>query len=220
MSTKTTGLRKRQEISSANRTMLLWIVAASVAVSFLLVASQFLIQRFNYNAKVLGIKNKAVSQLDENLKNIETLKKEFTTLDHGNKNVNSRKVLNALPSELDPSAFGTSIQQAVAPKSGVTLETVSIDRTALNTEGLEPVEGEEPVALTPTPQELRATVAVSGNYDQVANFVKDMELVIRPIKFNKVNLSGSDSNTRATIELTTYYQPKKTVEVKKEVVKE
>lgn len=218
MNAKTTGLRKRQEISSANRTMLLWVVAASVAISFLLVASQFLYQQFAYNGKVLALKNKAVAQLDDNLTNIQELKRNFNTLDVGDSNVNSRKVLNALPSEMDTSAFGTSIQQVVAPKSGVTLEALTID-PANSGESDEDSEGEV-VALPSTPQELRATVAVSGNYDQVASFVRDVELVIRPIKFRTVSLSGSDSNTRATIELTTYYQPKKTVEIKKEVVKQ
>ncbi len=215
MNAKTTGLRKRQEISSSNRTMLLWVVAASIAISFLLVATQFLYQQFTYNAKVLGLKNKAASVLVQNISNVADLKKEFNLLDTEGSKVSSRKVLNALPSQLDPSAFGTSIQQVVAPKSGVSLEAVNIDHSVLDATDAAPA-----TVTTPTPQELKATIAVSGTYEQVASFVRNLELVIRPIKFNKLGLTGSDSNTRATLEVTTYYQPKKTVEVKKEVVKQ
>jgi hypothetical protein len=41
MELKATGLKKRQAISSANRTMFIWVAVASVAISILLVAAQF-----------------------------------------------------------------------------------------------------------------------------------------------------------------------------------
>lgn len=211
MMPKATGLKKRQAISSASRTMFLWVTIASVAVSFLLVGAQFLFQQFMFNSKVFSAKDKAAATLAENKENAEKLKEEFGPLDAGtNPNVNSTKILNALPRELDTSAFGTSLQQIIAPRSGVTLESVNIEG------------GEEGATedSTPTPHEINVSLTVAGQYDQISQFIRDLEITIRPIKVRTMNLTGSDSNTRAAIELTTYYQPSKKVEVKKEEIKQ
>lgn len=205
---KATGLKKRQAISSANRTMFIWVAIASVAVSILLVGAQFLYKQFLYNNKVFAAKSKAASTLAENQQNIVKLKEAFGPLDAGvDKNVSSTKVLNALPREKDSSAFGTSLQQIIAPLSGVTLEAVSIEGQA-----------EEEVTETTGPQPIKASVTVSGSYDQILAFVRDLERVIRPTTIETMNVTGSDANTRLAIDITTYYQTSKGVEIKKEVV--
>ncbi len=210
---RATGLRKRQAIHSASRTMFVWVAVASIAVSFLLVGAQFLYTQFMFNNKVLAAKDKAARTLSEDKENIEKLKENFGPLDAGtNKNVSSAKVLSALPSELDTSAFGTSLQQIIAPRSGVTLEAVTINQ---NQEG-----DDTQSSPSATPQEIPVSVTVSGQYDQISEFIKDLELTIRPIKIRTVNVTGSDSNTRAAIEMTTYYQPAKKVELKKQEVKQ
>jgi len=212
---KVTGLKKRQAINNASRTMLLWVIAASAAVSFFLVGAQFLYSQFSYNNKVFNAKSQAVSTLDQNLKNIEELKQAFAPLDAGtNQYVNSTKILNALPRELDTSPFGTALQQ-IAPRSGVTLDSVDIDGAG---EGV--TEGEDaPVEPDPTPKEIAATITVVGSYDQLAKFIRDLEVTIRPIKINTMNIAGSDATTRATLEITTYYQPSKKVVIEKEELK-
>ena len=63
------------------------------------------------------------------------------------------------------------------------------------------------------PQEIKATLTVAGSYDQLSKFIVDLERTIRPIKITTMNLSGSDTSTRAIIEMTTYYQPAKTVNI-------
>ncbi|HEX6462370.1 MAG TPA: type 4a pilus biogenesis protein PilO [Candidatus Saccharimonadales bacterium] len=213
-SKRITGLKKRQAISSANRTMFAWVAIASIAISILLVAAQFLYKQFLYNNNVYSAKSKAATTLATNQENIVKLKEAFGPLDAGtDKNVSSTKVLNALPREKDTSAFGTSIQQIIAPLSGVTLESVSIESQS---------ESAEAVADGSTgggPQPINASVTVSGSYEQILAFVRDLERVIRPITINTMNVTGSDTNTRLALELTTYWQPAKGVEIKKEVVK-
>lgn len=214
---KVTGLKKRQAIDKASRTMLLWIIAASVGVSFFLVGAQFLYSQFVYNNKVYAAKSEAASTLDQNLVNIEELKNAFGPLDAGtNPNVSSTKVLNALPRELDTSAFGSSLQQAITPRSGVTLDAVDIqgaDDASEESEGTG-----EAVEADPTPKEIKLTATVVGSYDQLTEFIRDLEITIRPIKINTLSVTGSDSNTRATLELTTYYQPSKGVVIEEEEV--
>lgn len=210
---RATGLKKRQAISSANRTMFIWVAVASIAISILLVAAQFLYKQFLYNNNVYSAKAKAASTLAQNQENIVKLKEAFGPLDAGtDKNVSSTKILNALPREKDTSAFGTSIQQVIAPLSGVTLESVSIDSQG---EASEDITSE---TADSGPQPIEASITVSGSYEQILAFVRDLERVIRPITINTMNVTGSDTNTRLAIDITTYYQPSKGVEIKKEVV--
>ncbi len=208
---RATGLKKRQAISSANRTMFAWVAIASIAISILLVAAQFLYKQFLYNNNVYSAKSKAASTLAENQNNIVKLKEAFGPLDAGtDKNVSSTKILNALPREKDTSAFGTSIQQVITPLSGVTLESVSIESQAEDVEPSDEASG---------PQPINASITVSGSYEQVLAFVRDLERVIRPITINTMNVTGSDKNTRLALDITAYWQPAKGVEIKKEVVK-
>jgi len=209
-------VRKRQAIDKAGKTMLLWVGIAAVAVSFLLVASQYIYSQFIYNNKVIGAKDKAAAQLTENLENIETLKSAFGPLDSGtNPNVNSTKILNALPRELDTSAFGSSLQKVIGPRSGISLESVKIEESGESIIANDP--GNEDIQVSQTteivPQEIKATLTVAGSYDQLSKFIVDLERTIRPIKITTMNLSGSDTSTRAIIEMTTYYQPAKTVNI-------
>lgn len=214
---KATGLKKRQAIDKASRTMLLWIIAASVGVSFFLVGAQFLYSQFMYNNAVYAKKTEAVSTLDQNLVNIGELKNAFGPLDAGtNPYVNSTKVLNALPRELDTSAFGSSLQQVIAPRSGVTLDSVDIQGAEESAESLDGEDAATTTSADPTPQEIKVTVTVVGSYDQLTAFIRDLELTIRPVKINTMSVTGSDANTRATLELTTYYQPSKGVIIEEE----
>ena len=66
-----TALRKRTQISKANRTMFLWIAGASALVGFAVVTSIFLGQQLLFNEKVLLEKNKTVSTLNANNKIVE-----------------------------------------------------------------------------------------------------------------------------------------------------
>lgn len=210
-----TTVRKRQAINKASKTMLIWVGAASVAVSFLLVASQYIYGQFVYNNKVISAKDKAINQLNENLKNIETLKSAFGPLDAGtNPYVNSTKILAALPRELDTSAFGSSLQKVIGPRSGITLESVKIEESdaslIANDIGSQAALDVNAVV---EPQEIKATLTVAGSYEQLSKFIKDVEATIRPIRLATMNVSGSDTNTRAIIEMTTFYQPTKGVKI-------
>lgn len=212
------GLKKRQAIDKASQTMLLWVIAAAVTVSILVVGAQFFYSQFTYNNKVIGAKNQAAATLEQNLINIEELKKNFAPLEKGvNPNVDPGKILSALPPELDTSDFGTSLQQVFALEAGVTLVSAQIDSSGGSDEGS--LTGEFTGSSSPTesvPQNLGATIVVSGNYEQIAGFMESLERSIRPITIDTMNLSGTSGSLRATIELTTYYQPEKTFTITKE----
>jgi Tfp pilus assembly protein PilO len=221
-SQRMTGLRKRQQIAQAGRTMFIWIAAAAVAVSLAAVALQFLFTQWTYNNKVVGAKYKASSTLAQNIKNSKELKNKVNEL-VGNQalasirqegsNNNLQVVLDALPSSPDMTALATSVQQAIVPRSGVSLESLAPDiQSSDSEEGEAPVDSKDPV-------EQRFTIIVTGNYESIRRFVGDLERSIRPMKVETIGVGGSEQSLRATLQVVTYYQSAKTADVTKKAVR-
>ena len=70
-------LTKRAMIDKTNSTIVI-VVAVAVFVSiFSLVATKTLVSQFGYQNRVLGKKNAAVRQLEENIQNVEQLKVSY-----------------------------------------------------------------------------------------------------------------------------------------------
>lgn len=219
---KLTGLKKRQQIESANRSMFIWVAVAAVAISICAVTAQFFFQKFVYNNRVIGAKVEAADTLKENIANAQQLKTEVDAL-VGNQDLasvktdpedpNTKIVLDALPSAADSTALATSLQQAILSRSGVSIENITVPNVAAVAEGQEEV----PVADS-TPLEQPFSITVSGSYDKIRAMVLDLERTIRPMKILTINLSGDDSSMRVVIEGVTYYQPAKTTNIKMETV--
>lgn len=219
---KLTGLKKRQQIESASRTMFIWVAAASVAVSVAVVVSQFFIQKLVYNNKVIATKNLANDTLKKNIQNAASLKQEVDAL-VGNQDLATVKtnssdsatkiVLDALPSVNDPTSLATSLQQAILNKSGVTIESITVPNTVSE-------EGDVTTSVSNAePIEQQFSVTVSGSYDKIKNMVVDLERTIRPMKITEINLNGDEAAMRATVSGVTYYQPAKNASIQEETVK-
>lgn len=218
---KLTGLKKRQQIERANRTMFVWVAVASVAVSFLLVMAQFLFQKWDYNNRVLAVKSKAENTLTQNIKNAQTLQDNVNALigsqDLASAKVdpndtNTKVVLDALPSVNDTVALATSLQQAILSRSGVTIESINVPGQVAAPAGAPAEDSSQPI-------EVKFTIVISGPYDRIRGAVVDMGRSIRPMKITGINLTGSDTAMRAALEGVSYYQPAKTTSIKNQVVK-
>ena len=217
---KLTGLKKRQQIESANRTMFIWVAIAAVAISVCVVTSQFFFQKFLYNNRVISAKVKAADTLKQNIANAKQLKQNVDAL-VGNQDLasvklnqgdpNTKSVLDALPSVQDPTALATSLQQAILSRSSVVIENISVAQTTET----------DPSAATADSQPLEQpfSVTVTGSYDKIRTMIADLERTIRPIKILSMNMSGEDADMRVSIDAVTYYQPTKTTNIKQEVVK-
>jgi Tfp pilus assembly protein PilO len=220
-----TGLKKRQQIEHANRTMFIWVAIASVAISICIVASQFFIQKLIYNQRVINAKMKASDTLSKNIQNAKTLKEEVDAL-VGNQDLsavktnpedaNTRSVLDALPSKADPTALATSLQQVILSRSAVVIESITVPSddttTDQNGETAAPADSSAPV-------EQPFSVTVTGSYDKIRAMIIDLERTIRPMKVTAINLNGTDASMRVTVEGVTYYQPAKGTSLKSEVIK-
>src|SRR6266702_3268205 len=116
------GLKKRQQIENAGRSMFIWVVIASVAVSVCIVTAQFLFQKWTYNNNVLSAKYKAAGQLQKNITNAKQLQDavnalvssdDLASVKTNQDDPNTKSVLDALPSTFDATALATSFQKAI-----------------------------------------------------------------------------------------------------------
>lgn len=212
-----TGLKKRQQIEVAGRIMFVWIAIAAIAVSFCVATGQFLFNKWVHNNKVIIAKTTASDTLSKNIVNSESLKQNVDALVANQPlasvktnpdDANTKSVLDALPTVFDSAALGTSLQQAILNRSGVAVENITVPQDLAGGQ-----------ATASTPQEMNFSFVISGSYQQVQNAILDIERTIRPIKITSMNLTGSDTNLRASVEAVTYFQPAKSVTLGKEVIK-
>jgi hypothetical protein len=216
---KLTGLKKRQQIQQANRTMFIWVVAAAVAFAVCVVLAQFMIRQLLFNNMIIGEKSKTQQVLDSNLTTFEELKKEVAKL-NADPNLNALKInetdsvlqfiIDALPTNDDRAVLGTSLQQVVLARSGVSIESISVTQQGVVAD---PSGAEASNSNTPT--EISFDVILGGNYDQIRTAVFDMERSIRPINIKLVKLEANGKSLRATINASTFYLPGKSVKEEK-----
>lgn len=219
---KLTGVKKRQQIESASRTMFIWVAIASIAISICLVTAQFLFQRLTFNQRIINAKIKASDTLSDNIDNAKILKEEVDSL-VGNQDLasvktnpedpNVKSVLDALPSKPDSTALATSLQQAILSRSSVVIESITVPT------GETEIESAEVSSAEAQPVEQPFSITVSGSYDKIRNMVLDLERTIRPIKITAINMTGSDADMRVTVDGITYYQPAKTTNIKEEAIR-
>lgn len=215
-----TGLKKRQQIEVAGRTMFVWVAIAAVALSFCLATGQYLFTKWDFNNKIINKKNTVVQTLDINITSASKLKEEVDNLT-ANQDLasvktnpddpNTKSILDALPTTFDPAALATSLQQVILSRSGVTVESITV-----------PPDVDSVSAVTSAltgPQEVKFSFTVTGSYDKIKTLMVDLGRTIRPMKLTNLALNGSDTNLRAAFEIVTYYQPPKTVILGEELIK-
>jgi Tfp pilus assembly protein PilO len=198
---------KRSAIEQAKSVVLIWVVVASVLVSFSLVGINFLWNLRGYNSRVVGAKREAEDTLRQNLANAPQLQQNYQLLEDSE--INSQDVLDALPSRYDFPALATSVASLVT-RSGLVIESFNGDDL-----------GESAVQnmASPTPVDMPFQLTVEGSYDDVKKFIENLNRSIRVMKIEKLSLSGTNANMQAELEITSFYQPavsinSETVEVK------
>ena len=224
------GLKKRQQIENAGKSMFMWVAIASVAVSICVVTVQFLFQQWSYNNRVLTAKYKAADTLKENISNAKKLQDEvnglvsneaLASVKTNTSDPNTKSVLDALPGKFDATALATSLQQAILSRSGVTIEAITVPSDVSTDTSGAGSGATTSTAATPdaSPQEMKFDITVSGSYDKIRSMMFDLERTIRPIKVTAITLDGDDTAMTATISAVTYYQPAKSASIKQEAVK-
>lgn len=198
---------KREKINQANSTVFIAVALASVVVMFSAISIKFLLTRMGYNSRVISAKSQARDQIHDNVQNLDALTEQFAQLDTS-ATTNSKILLHALPPSYDYPALATFVE-SLAQQSGVSAPGSvgqDISASALSS------------AITSSPVEIPLSIEVNGSYDSIAQFIKNTELSIRPILISNVEYSGTNTQMKAVITATTYYQPARDLGVgKKEV---
>lgn len=224
------ALRKRTQISNANRMMFIWIAIASALVSFAIVTSIFLGQKLVFNEKVLIEKNKTISTLDKDNKAVPALETAVRVLDT-NTDLAAAKandsdqavqvILDALPSDANSLALGASLQdKLLAGVPGLTIQSMQVD----------PVQGVETLtsgtvldaSVNPavaTDSQITFNFSVSGNADALRQALVNLERSIRTIDIVNLQIQNQGNTQIMTVQGRAFYQPVKTVSLYDKVVK-
>lgn len=233
----TTIVRKRQQITKANRTMFVWVAIASVVVGVAAVAAIFMAQKAFFNERVLLEKTKTSSTLTKNLSVVDELKNQVRLMNTNQALHDSiapgetqpiQVVLDALPSDANSSALGASLQQKLVNDPALRIEALRVDPVA-------GVESDSSIgATTPTSSAAKSassavsnkvihftlTVsAASGDVNALRNMLQRFERSIRAIDITKLTIEGQGTRVAMTVDANAFYEPAKTVELKTKVVK-
>lgn len=230
MDKQSTSLRKRQQISRANRMMFLWIAGVSAVVGVALVLGVFLVQRILFGEKVIAEKNKTVSILQKNLKNVDTLRDNIRVL-NTNEALSSTKlkdsdtpiqsVLDALPADANPTALASSLQtRLLTGVPGITIETINVDSTGGTAGGT--VAAPVPTVGSVTSNQIGFNFSVSTSstsYDSLRQVLEQIERSIRPFNITSVDIEGQGTKVVLTATGVSYYEPAQTIQLSQKVVK-
>lgn len=225
------ALRKRQQIAKANRMMFIWVAGASVIIGVAAVASLFLVQKLVFNEKVLFEKQRTVGILNDNNKAVDELKNNIRVLNTNQALLDSRAqtedkplqvILDALPSDANSSALGSSLQEVLLKSENITIESLTVD----------PVVGVESSDDTGTTTSSDSTAttdnvisfsfsvsAPAGDANSLRQLLLRLERSIRAIDITTMSVEMQGSKIVLTASANGYYEPAVTPALKDKVVK-
>lgn len=233
MEKKTKGviLRKRTQISKANRNMFLWVAGASIVFGFAAVAAVYLGKMALFNEKVIQEKNKTISILKKNNENVPKLEALIRVLDT-NKSLMALKadpddqavqvILDALPSEANSLALGASIQRKIlGTVENVTLNALQVD-PVIGVESLIDFNSVENASSSDstTSGEITFRFSIAGQSDVLEQVLVNLEKSIRTIDIISIKIeSQGESGVGLTVQAKAYYEPKRTIELKEKTLR-
>jgi hypothetical protein len=231
MPSQDVALRKRQQIANANRMMFTWVAVVSVVVGVAIVGSIFLLQKAWFNEKVLAEKAKTASILVHNNSVIGKLKDEVRVL-NTNEALKSamapgesepvQVVLDALPSEANSSALGSSLQEKFLKDPALTIESLNVD-PVVGVESQTNSNVQDASSAVSTGQNqitFRFSVSTDVNNASVLkNLLKKLEGSIRAINITILTVETQGNKLILTVDGNAFYEPAKTVELKNKTVK-
>lgn len=222
---RTTSFTKRTLISKASSRMVIATSVAAFVVVFALVAGKSLVSQLSYQNRVISAKKEALTQLQEDLAALGTLKSSYQQFVTENPNVlagnldgtgeldgdNAKIVLDSLPSKYDFPALTTSLEKLITSQG---LQITGIAGT-----DEEVIQQDKQTSTEPAPIAMPFQVQVNGSYTSIQNLVGVFQRSVRPFQIQTMELSGDESSMVVSINAQTFYQPEKSLNIKSEVVK-
>lgn len=217
---KKANLSHRLQIDKTKTKLVVMVAIASAITVFSLVACKSLLSEASYLNKVSSEKEKALKQLGINEKSASGLVESYKTFASQSPNLlggdpkgkgdrdgdNGKLVLDALPSKYDFPALTSSLEKLL---TGYIINSISgsddvVLQQASKTDGL---------------VEIPFTVNVSSNYEEIQKLIDSFDRSIRPFKIISLDVAGTKETIQTEINAKTYFQPEKSLQINKQVVK-
>lgn len=216
---------KRVQIDKANARIVAYVSVAAFILVFSLVATKTLFSQATYQNHVIGKKRVAVNQLKTDISATSQLKTSYQGFVGTAQNVlggnpqgtgpkdgdNAKIVLDALPSSYDFPGLQASLEALLASQN------VKIDSMTGTDD--EVAQSGNTSSVSPQPVPIPFTITVEGDYTGIQNVINAFEKSIRPIQVQTLGITGNKDKLTLTITAQTYYQPAKSLNIKKEVIK-
>jgi hypothetical protein len=220
---------KALQLSKEQSALISTIAIATVITVFCLMSSKALLSQAFYQTKVVNARNASAKQMKANLSNANTLVTQYNNVFLGNsaENIiggkndssgsvtppdgdNGKIVLDALPTIYDFPALLTSMSKILSNDSIGSQSIGGSDQssTAVNTP-----------SGNPQPVNIDLAVSGTGTYKDAARLIADLERSIRPFDVTHLSLGGNQSSLTIDLNLTTYYQPAKTLSITSKEIK-
>jgi len=216
---------KRVQIDKANARIVAYVSVAAFILVFSLVATKTLVSQATYQNHVISKKRTAVNQLKADISATSQLKTAYQGFIDTSQNVlggdpkgtgpkdgdNAKVVLDALPSSYDFPGLQASLETLLASQN-VKIDTMSGTDDEVAQSGNQS-------SISPQPVAIPFSVTVEGDYTGIQNVITAFEKSVRPIQVQTLSIAGNQSKLTLTITAQTYYQPAKSLNIKKEVVR-
>lgn len=228
MKIKTNLNTKSLQIDKNQSTILAVVVVATIISIFCLTSSKVLLSKALYQRRVINARNASAKQLDDDIKTASALNDRYKVfLGSDGENIiggssaggdaaappngdNGKIVLDALPTKYDFPALLTSLSNLLA-NDGVGAQSIGgTDQS--------PTIDSTPV-YDPQVANIDLTISGASTYNGAKKLLSDLEHSIRPFDVTHFTLTGNESNLTITLNLTTYYQPAKTLSIPSKEIK-
>lgn len=213
-------------IDKANTRIVVYVSIAAFIVIFSAVAVKTLISQAAYQNRVIGAKRIAVDQLKADISATSQLQTAYDAFASTPQNViggnasgtgaqdgnNAKIVLDALPSKYDFPGLTTSLEDLLTSQSGVTIDSIiGTDEEASL--------GANQASSNPQPEPIPFSLSVTGSYPGLQGVVNTFERSIRPMQIQQLDIAGNNSSLTMTVSAQTYFQPAKSLNISKKVVR-
>lgn len=217
---------KRVAISKANAQMVAVVAVASFVSIFCLVATKTVFSQNQYQARVIKAKETARDQAENNLEQFKNLNTAYQAFNSTATNViggtsegtgdkdgpNAEIILDALPSNYDFPALTSSLEK-IFKDNHLSVSSITGTDDELNQQ-------QNSSSSNPQPVEIPFTFTVNNaSYQSITQLINTLQLSIRPLTIDKLDVSGENGELTVTVTGHTYFQPAKNLDIKTKDVK-
>ena len=209
---------KYTQLSKAQQEVLAIIAIAVVICVFSLVGVKTMISKGAYQRRVLNEKHKIITQLEANYSAANTLATQYKVFANQDPNLiggkaqgtgnqdgaNPQIVLDALPSTYDAPALASSLEKILSGDN-TTIRSLDVKD--------DPAGNPDIAVPQPSAQAISFSFEIGSSYANAQQVFKDFERSIRPFDVTRLEISGSDSALDIVVNMNTYYQPARSLDL-------